>query len=144
MIRAALLLLLSLAAGCGTTADRAPEVWYPEAEVVCYVPACEACGGKGHVACGPCRGGGQVKCRRCVSGLRRCTRCKGDGSYKGAPCKRCRGKGKVVCPTCGGDSRVACERCAGKGRLHHLRPIRITEPKPEGEDVWPPAPAPGP
>ena len=132
------LFLLLLASGCRSTADRAPEVWYDQAEMVCYQEACEACRGAGHVGCKPCRAAGQVRCRSCSRGVQSCRRCKGDGSYKGEPCKRCRGRGKFACPTCGGDALIECRVCSGKGRVHCLRAIPITEPKPSGEDVWPP------
>ena len=132
-----IVLLALLASGCSSTADRAAGVWYDQAEMICYREECKACHGSSHVTCRPCRGQGQMKCNSCKKGIQRCRRCKGDGSYKGKPCKRCDGKGQFVCSSCGGDMLIGCRHCNAKGRIHCLQVMRITEPKPTGEDVWP-------
>ncbi len=135
-----LALLALLAAGCGGAA-RPAEVWYDQAEVVCYRASCGACRGGGHVGCDPCGGDGQVRCGSCRGrGRVRCGTCDGDGQHKDKACKTCGGSGRVSCATCSGDGLEGCGPCGGRGRVHCLRPIRIHEPLPEGEDVWPPVP----
>ena len=127
-----------LLAGCTTSSlDDAEEAWSDQAEVVCYRPECGRCDGRGHVGCRPCGGDGAVRCTSCRDGRVRCGPCKGDGSLKGKTCKTCGGKGVRACPSCGGDQRIDCSPCSGKGRLHCLRPLPITDPPPAPEDRWP-------
>jgi hypothetical protein len=128
---------LAALAGCVSSSDDVDQSWYEQAEIVCYRPACGRCAGAGHVACGPCGGVGWERCGRCRGGRVRCGTCKGDGSYKGKRCGGCGGDGLQTCSRCGGDSRVECEVCAARGRLHCLRPLRVSEPPPGPDDVWP-------
>ncbi|HYF01090.1 MAG TPA: hypothetical protein VEJ18_19355 [Planctomycetota bacterium] len=138
-MRRAAALLLGLA-GCTTSSlDVDDERWSDRAEVVCYRPGCGHCGGRGHVACAPCRGDGFSRCTQCRDGRERCGSCRGDGSLKGKTCRPCGGRGVRACSRCGGDQRIECPVCSAKGRLHCLRPLPITEPRPAPEDRWPPS-----
>jgi len=138
------LLLLSLAApGCKSTMERAPNTWYPVAEVVCYDPGCPRCRGTSGQACPPCRATGKVKCTRCTDGIVKCDTCKGDGRHNSKTCKVCDGKGKRKCPTCDGTLKMDCGHCEGKARISCFRVLVVSEPPPAGDDAWPPGNEPG-
>lgn len=137
-------ILLLAAAGCVSTADRAPSAWYPDAELVCHDPGCLHCAGRSLVGCGPCTASGKVRCTACRDGKERCGTCRGDGSKGGKKCKTCGGDGVRACSRCGGDRLMACPACEGKGRVCCLRRLAVREPIPRGEDAWPPGNEPGP
>ena len=137
-------LLILLTVGCVNTMDRAPQTWYPDAEIVCHVRGCPRCGGSSLVGCHPCHASGKVRCTACRDGKERCGVCGGDGHKGGHKCKTCNGDGIKKCSRCGGDMKMACGACEGKGRICCLRRVEIRDPIPRGDDAWPPGNEPGP